>query len=895
MPPPEPRGLPDFSRRVVTRRGEVVEFDTPEQAAEALARTDASGRALFSADTAEARERRRLRREYGDRPIAAGSAAAASEATLGVSDVAGDALGYGEDLARLREFNPEASVAGSVVGGVAPILAFGPLGAAGEAVEGASLLARGARAITAPTRAVAGLSEALGGVAGTALRGSGSSLLRRAAGTIGGLAVEGAVEGAGGEIGRMVSEAALEDTEFTAESILGRLRSGTLLGAATGGLLGAGGSLLREIGGGAASVARGSSDLVRRAWTARMGTELPEDVANTWALVSGRRGGDIRDSLSMTEEGRRIRALIDEGDGVYDRGTLAIRDSLNSLERARLHATDFWRRGLKRDQIAPIVSTERAADQLAEAAGVLDGLRSYTSRIRNDPGAYSTAARRNANRLDEVVASVERRITDTAGRDARAVSADLFTELDTIKRELGEVQRRLSGADGTRGGLEVEEARNLYEGLRQTLERSDLWGEAADVQRAVNLAYTGDLTTRNAFARRFLAGDAARDDVDPFRRIAQGDSAQVDAFLRRAGTVANDTAEGTFRESLDATDRLLRVMDEHLDLPPDVRAEIVDGLRGAARARTTFDEAVADARRMNTWRAVSGPGAGFERTVAGTAFGAMAGGPLGALAAAAATNPAIAVRALGMLERITQNTAGQIGDSVRGFLTSARSGAREAGRRTRRALVSGAEAYRARVGQLDEDTRNPRGASERLARSLEGLDAAPTVRDSVAAGVARANGYLAQHRPGARAIAGQLRPRTDALPSAGEMHAFLRRARVVDDPMSVLDDVRDGRISGEAVDALRTVYPRLYQQITQAVVRELAASGAEPSYQQRIALAVLLGVPTDPSLTPSHMRITAQAFAVLNEYAQAAASQPAPNFAAGVASGAEALERRRAA
>jgi hypothetical protein len=276
--------------------------------------------------------------------------------------------------------------------------------------------------------------------------------------------------------------------------------------------------------------------------------------------------------------------------------------------------------------------------------------------------------------------------------------------------------------------------------------------------------------------------------------------------------------------------------------------------------------------------------------------GGLAGGPMGALLAGVATNPAIAVRALGMMERITQSSSEGMAAAIRQFLrrtgAAARPVAREGARRARRAGVAGAEAYMGRIRQLDEDRRDPRGMVARMGSRLSDLDAAPHVRDAVAAGIARRNAYLQQHRPPSMVLPGQIRPQTRALPSPATIAAFMRRVRAADNPSTLIDDLRSGTISAEAVDAVRNVYPRIYRQMQETVLREMASDEARPGFAERVRLGVLLGAPTDPALTPGHLAVTQGVFAARNEPMNATPRPAAPRSTANVASGMEALERR---
>lgn len=886
---------PDFSRRIVTRRGEVVEFDTPEQAAEALARTDASGEPLFTPDTPEARTERIARRTYGDRPLAAGAAGAASGATLGLSDAAGSALGFGEDLEGLRRYNEGATVLGEVVGSVAPVLLAGPLGAAGEIAEGGSLLARGGRLLTAPTRAVAGLAEAGGTAVGGLVRGAGTSATRRLAGSAARLGAEGAIEGAASEAGRLITEEALGDPNLTAESVLARLGTGMLLGGATGGILGAGGGVVAEGVRASRRAASGAADLLRRTWGETVGTELSPTVARAWALASGADPADLGRVLSMNADGRRIRALGARGEAVFDDGTREVARALDVVERGRAHATDFWSRGLKREQVVDRVATGRLMDQATVASGAFTRARDFTRRVMNMPGDYAANTIGLARRLDTALQARESMLARAldAGDTADA-AADVFQSMDLLKREIG----RLRTNTNIRGSAAAPELDDLYEGLRTTLERTDLWGEAAEMQRRVNSAFTTELGSRQAFVRRFLGGDGMRDDIDPFRALSTADTRVINGFLRQAGTVANETAEGTFEQTLQSTRELLRVMDDALDLPANVRRDVAAALAGSDNAIATFGRARQDAIDLNQWRRVMSSSDSTSRAVVAGAAGSLAAGPLGGAVAAALSSPSVAIRALGTVERLAAGAGDQMQDAVRGFLRGAAEtgtrAARAAARRGRLAATTGLAAYQARVKELDEQ-RDPRTAARNLAARVDGLEAAPAVRSAVLATATRARSYLEANRPRPRTLDGQIRPDTQATPSPEEIARFLRIARAVDNPMSVLADLRSGDITPEAVEALRQVYPQLYEQMRQTVVREMARSGGSVGYDRRISLGVLFGVPTDPALTPRHMAITQAMYAAQTPTAPPPSSRSAaPDIAAAGFSGTDALAWRTA-
>jgi hypothetical protein len=268
----------------------------------------------------------------------------------------------------------------------------------------------------------------------------------------------------------------------------------------------------------------------------------------------------------------------------------------------------------------------------------------------------------------------------------------------------------------------------------------------------------------------------------------------------------------------------------------------------------------------------------------------------------AIANPVRSARVLGTVERMLRQSDASLTASVRSFLgrstTAAERAARralQAGQTAARVSYRGVQAYEARVRELSLHRDASRLTTDLAQGTRDLTQHAPQLTAALQTTAARATTYLQQQQPRGRVLPGTLIPNHDALPSRPEMDRFLRIARAVDDPSSVLEDLRNRTLTPEAVQAIREVYPQLYQRMVRTVAEELSRPGARPSYQDRIQLGTLLGVPTDPSLTPATLALLQQSLeAVQQQAAQQTNPGQAPDLSSNMATGMDRVEARRA-
>lgn len=296
--------------------------------------------------------------------------------------------------------------------------------------------------------------------------------------------------------------------------------------------------------------------------------------------------------------------------------------------------------------------------------------------------------------------------------------------------------------------------------------------------------------------------------------------------------------------------------------------------------------------------------AGVAGTVASGAFGGLVASGGLAIANKLARERGSSVLAV-MADRLAK-ADGRIGSGVRGYFKRASD--------IRRGLTSGAVGQeveaRSRVDQsLGRKPSEPRVAAYRRkvdeiarfnANPVAGMEArlgtkfpkvAPSTAIAMTTVATRGMQFLQSKVPTPAADPSD--PYTHLHPpepTPTEMAKFSRYVQVVDDPLSVIDELEQGTLAPEHTEALKSVYPGIYEDMQGRVLAEISQAKAPPPVDQRMQLGILLDIPTDKALRPTSILAAQSAY-----QAQAAPPQPiaqggSTNFAKGYASRVQAIE-----
>jgi hypothetical protein len=169
-----------------------------------------------------------------------------------------------------------------------------------------------------------------------------------------------------------------------------------------------------------------------------------------------------------------------------------------------------------------------------------------------------------------------------------------------------------------------------------------------------------------------------------------------------------------------------------------------------------------------------------------------------------------------------------------------------------------------RVAEFNE---NPAYATDKVSGLTTGLNrGAPTVANNFATKNAVLARYIQEMMPKALTISSPFK-QVRWKPSDFELSQFERRIHAISDPMSIVEDLKNNNLSMEAVNAVKTVYPKLFEKIQEKVLNHFMENPQTVPYQQRIKLSMLLDQPLDSDLQPVNIASLQKNFIVEDQQA----------------------------
>jgi len=844
-------------------------------------------------DLAEDRQERIEQAEYGeDRGLEALFLAAGRGLTFGLSDVAAEKFGdYSEEeLRKLEEYNPNISAVGEIGGAVLPAFFTGGTSAGAQLLAKGTLAGQAARAGIATERAVAGaigLGKATS-VADKMLKGGAS--LGAAAG------VEGVLFGAG----ETISEELLGRTDRTAEQMLANIGSVGLLSGGIGAAMGAGPGAITK----AFQMFHGN----------RFSKGLGDKVAKfsddlTAAMTSGDRA-----TIAKFRDPEFLDRFI-EFDKIKDKTRAETESFVNNFIANLEEATTMASGSKKAKDIGRLVSTKDAARTVQESADSLMAIRNGLGQMKDNPAAYGTDREQVGlliKAVDDQIESVRamtekhlagtgqmpeggsliikdgafvverkgkaRKTTKTEGDDMMTgtvrqtapeieylpmsfspdlgdLPKNLFNELDEFKKVLGTYSYR-NRPDGKVSFNASKEMKRLYDFLKVTLEKEDLFGAAAVAQKAVNAPYHKLLESSPNFLKKFAKKDLHGNWV--------ADPKKIETFVKKsdqfseADSLNKQFFEGTISDFQDFT----KAAQTHYG---DKFEKFSTGIEAINKQWADFGELLAAQKEL---RHLSQTNDSSMSLLAGGAAYAIGGIP-GAVIAAAANDiirPGNAIRRRMVVHNMKSMMTKRIDKSVSRvtdrIMKNKAGGPQRASKVPSILALVGVSA----TGDSNKDVAaemqaihqisSPDALTARIEKGTADLEDAPMIREELTNATIRQMSMLQE--AAAKAGIVESDPLTGqqkiTMSDAGKAE-YLQVRDTLADPIGVTTQaLEDGTASRTMGRTFAQAFPVLFQEFTDKLLgdirEEAEKTGNSISYADNLQLSSFTGIPLSPTLNP---------------------------------------------
>lgn len=452
------------------------------------------------------------------------------------------------------------------------------------------------------------------------------------------------------------------------------------------------------------------------------------------------------------------------------------------------------------------------------------------------------------------------------GPETRYVSGLIKEKLDALEERAikAEAGRMKNGPDRERVMSligKMDDAKSGYKALRDKME--DLGGKVFGKRKIYgpqDFLDKIDEVTPEAFAKKIFA----RNDSEFMGWFAKEFPEQMQLMrqYQRAQIKEASTLHGVF-----SPQRALKQIDK---LQPEIKSLLFspEELKTIEKARTYLDSFPKNfnpsgTSSMEAYRRFTSPVSamiGWGKSLAAEGF-------MRRVVDTGAEASQARVGALAKIERMGIKTAKQVQSGAAAIV--------KAGDKKAPAITGYAaskltpeekkERHQKVVSLLRDYAANPETAIDHMEEATQHLYAvAPNLTGSLHQVAARATSFLASKLPPApeQKLFSQ---KTD--PGQSEISGFARYLDAVENPISVLHQVRDGNVTPESIETIQAVYPKLYQEMQSTLIESISKhvgkdGPATIPYRTRLSLGLFLGQDLDGSLSQSAIAANQAAIAM---------------------------------
>ncbi len=171
---------------------------------------------------------------------------------------------------------------------------------------------------------------------------------------------------------------------------------------------------------------------------------------------------------------------------------------------------------------------------------------------------------------------------------------------------------------------------------------------------------------------------------------------------------------------------------------------------------------------------------------------------------------------------------------------------------------------------VTEKTGSPDQYVDTVSKATEGFhDVTPQIASGMQVSMATAAEFIKAKLPNTNPVSPLSPPR---VPSTAELFKFFRYYDVVENPFIVMNQVKDGTLTHESMEAMDAVYPRLLAELRIATFDKLSGikdGGVNLPFKTKMMLSAFLGKDLVPSITQESLQANQMTFGQESQQADA--------------------------
>lgn len=403
----------------------------------------------------------------------------------------------------------------------------------------------------------------------------------------------------------------------------------------------------------------------------------------------------------------------------------------------------------------------------------------------------------------------------------------------------------------------VKDVKGLAYNLRQSLEDSNVWGDAANIQKKINKGFVQFKPTLEDFEKRFTTKIADPENGGFTHKVDPG---KIQTYMNQLGKPNAEIKKEMLANFLDNAEKYRSIIsDTHAGLGVEspfqttplaiTRSTLDETTPGAAMADAFVKKGLADTGGKALGAAIGGTAGHFVGTpLIGALIGEHTLGPM--------FTSMLPAMAKGLMREVPSGIGMKAGAE---YGTAIRRGMDLMAKASKNIFKPGAEVLGnsyiptqvqkdrldKQVQKLQQSLKSPDESESHLGHYLPGHDVA------VSQTVQMATRYLNSLKPNsAKAFPLDSPPK----PSPIENAKYDRALTIAQQPLTILKHIKDGTLTPSDMQHLTSMYPSLYKSLRDNVMNAMTehmSKGKEAiPYKTRLSLSLFAGKPLDSTMSP---------------------------------------------